>query len=188
MNRKSLRTISGTCPRCGAPNHEGLRVCAYCGTVLVEEFLLPVQTEVPVTVVEMPAVSARQEPEPKSISENESQPSVPKKKTSGFAAFLRWTGLWAVFCFLVVGFASNIPNRSESLLILCVCGVLVHLLIKAIPWLTMKVLLLLFNLFLLLTILITYYPNIPSWLLIAATAAAFIVRWRQLIRDVRQRG
>ncbi len=188
MSRKSLRAIPGTCPRCGAPNHEGLRVCAYCGTVLVEEVLPTVQAEVPDTVVEIPAVSARQKPEAKPISENESQPSVPKKKTSGFVSFLRWTGLWAVFCFLVVGFASNIPSRTDSFLILCGCGFLVHLLIEAIPWLTIKVLILLFNLFLMLTVLITYYPNIPSWLLFAVTAAAFIARCWQLIRDVRQRG
>ncbi len=188
MSNRLLRTIPGTCPRCGAPNHDNLRICAYCGTVLVEDVVPTVQPQVLDTLVEMPTVSAPKEPEANPIPVKESQPAVQKKKPSGFAAFLRWTALWAAFCVAVVIFSPNVPNRSADFQIIFGFGVSAHLLIKVIPWLTIKVLILLINLLLLTMVLTNYYPFINPWLVLAVAASAFIVRCRQLIREVKQRG
>ena len=179
MSSKSTKTIPGTCPRCGAPNHDSLRVCAYCGTVLVEDTVEPDSPKTPVAKVETPAVPVSEKPQ------SQSQARAVKKKHSPFAAFVIWTVLWAVNCVVVVSFAPAETDRSGSFQILFFGGLLAHFLIEKLPWLPVKVLLLIFNLFIMMSYVIRYYPNVPSWLPIVVTAAARIYRWRQLIRKER---
>ena len=175
MSSKSTKTIPGTCPRCGAPNHDSLRVCAYCGTVLVEDTVEPDSPKTPAVQPVTPAVSVREKPQSQSQA-----PAV--KKNSLIEVFVIWPVLWAINCAVVVSFAPADRNRTVSFQILFFGGLLAHFLIEKLPWLTGKVLLLIFNLFIIMLYVIRYYPNVPSWLPIVVTAAALIYRWRQLIR------
>ena len=178
MSSKSTKTIPGTCPRCGAPNHDSLRVCAYCGTVLIEDTVPNTRAETPEPQPETPVINVRV------VTEPATEPAV-KKKRSPFAAFVIWTVLWAVNCAVVVSFAPAETDRFGSFQLLFFGGLLAHFLIEKLPWLTVKVLLLIFNLFIMMSYVIRYYPNVPSWLPIVVTAAALIYRWRQLIRKER---
>ena len=179
MSSKSTKTIPGTCPRCGAPNHDSLRVCAYCGTVLVEDTVEPDSPKTPVAKVETSPAAVREKPQSQSKA-----PAV-KKKYSPIEVFIVWTVFWAINCAVVVSFAPADRNRTVSFQILFFGGLLAHFLIEKLPWLTGKVLLLIFNLFIIMLYVIRYYPNVPSWLPIVITAAALIYRWRQLIRNER---
>ena len=133
----------------------------------------------PAAKVETPPAAVREKPQSQSKA-----PAV-KKKYSPIEVFIVWTVFWAINCAVVVSFAPAETNRSASFQILFGFGLLAHFLIEKLPWLTVKVLLLIFNLFIMMSYVIRYYPNVPSWLPIVVTAAALIYRWRQLIRKER---
>ncbi len=173
MSSKSTKTIPGTCPRCGAPNHDSLRVCAYCGTVLVEDTVKAEQPAAPSAKVETPA------------SANKPRPRVLSAKPFSFGKFVLWTVLWAINCAALVELAPNKNHKNEALLMMISLGVLAHLLLELIPAerLTLKVVYLLFNLLVMLVFVCSTIPRFSPIVLLLITAAAFILRWRQLKRE-----
>ena len=173
MSSKSTKTIPGTCPRCGAPNHDSLRVCAYCGTVLVEDTVEPDSPKTPVAKVVTPVPAKK--PRPRILS----------AKPFSLKKFIIWSVLWAVNCAALVELAPNKNHKDEALLMMISLGILSHLLIELIPAerVTLKVLYLAFILLVMLVFVASTIPRFHPIVLLVITAAAFIWRWRQLKRE-----
>ena len=178
MSSKSTKTIPGTCPRCGAPNHDSLRVCAYCGTVLVED---KVEPDSPKTPAAQPMPTASVNP----VSAKKPRPRILSAKPFSFKKFILWAVLWAINCAALVELAPNKNHKDEALLVMFSLGVLSHLLIELIPAerVTLKVLYLAFILLVMLVFVWAVIPSFNPIVLVLITAAAFIWRWRQLKRE-----
>ena len=178
MSSKSTKTIPGTCPRCGAPNHDSLRVCAYCGTVLVEDTVEP---DSPKTPAAQPVATASVNP----VSAKKPRPRILSAKPFNLKKFIIWSVLWAVNCAVLVELAPNKNYKDEALLMMISLGILSHLLIELIPAerVTLKVLYLAFILLVMLVFVASTIPQFHPIVLLLITAAAFIWRRRQLKQE-----